>query len=294
MGINIGTATLLAKTNMLNAVKRTSSDNTCSVLMQGRQWMSTQKKDFAKLSKYNSNLRASSLEKGCFAEPFLTDLGATSIESLDYSDFEGASLIHNLNEPLSQNPSLEESRGKYDLVLDFGTSEHVFQPAQSIANSISLLKVGGKFSCTLPISCWLEHGFYQFSPTFFSSLQNDSLKLDKMYIYQPYIGQLEIWDALSMPNCSYYDRIKARISCWAVYTKTAEMDEKAFIYHTQQGVYSKEWKGHEESISGGAVRNNSGALFNFKNMLIKKSRFIQFMYMKHKRINISQVAAYDV
>jgi len=82
--------------------------------------------------KYNSNLSASSLESGFFEEPFLTDLGATSIESLDYSDFEGAYLIHNLNEPLLQNPLLEKSRGKYNLVLDFGTSEYVFQPAQSI------------------------------------------------------------------------------------------------------------------------------------------------------------------
>ncbi len=58
MGINIGTATLLAKTNLLNAVKRASKDNSCSVLMQGLQWMSTNNSYIVKIKDFAPSVRA--------------------------------------------------------------------------------------------------------------------------------------------------------------------------------------------------------------------------------------------
>lgn len=39
-----------------------------------------------------------------FAEPFFESLGATSCESMDVSTYEGATLIHDLNEPLPGAP----------------------------------------------------------------------------------------------------------------------------------------------------------------------------------------------
>lgn len=291
MGINIGTVTFLTKSNLINTIKKNSIDKTCKTLMQGRQWMSTTKDDFHKVKSYNSQLRASSLEKGCFAEDFLTDLGTTSIDSLDFSDFESATIIHNLNQPL-KGSKLEQFKSSYDLVLDYGTSEHVFQPAQSIATSISLLKVGGYFNCTLPISGWLEHGFFQFSPTFFLAMDRGSLQLERMYIYQPYTDNLEIWDARNLPNCPYYDRIEGRLSCWAVYKKVSEFDEKDFLFNTQQGVYKKAWDEHEEKNISNSKNNNTSELFKFKDNLIKKSRLIQKWYMKSKRIKPEQIPVF--
>ena len=48
-------------------------------------------------------------------------LGAKSIDSIDFSDYENASIIHDLNIDLPNN--LEN---KYSLVLDWGTLEHFF------------------------------------------------------------------------------------------------------------------------------------------------------------------------
>ncbi len=98
-------------------------------------------------------------------EGFLQALGATSVDSLDYSAYEGASHIYDLNEPLP-----EELFGSYDTVLDFGTLEHVFNVPQALANSLKLVKQGGYYLAALPANNTTGHGFYQFSPEFFYSV----------------------------------------------------------------------------------------------------------------------------
>src|SRR5579859_8024188 len=43
-------------------------------------------------------------------------LGAGSIEALDYSDYEGAQLLHDMNQPVA-----EDMVGRFDVVYDGGT-----------------------------------------------------------------------------------------------------------------------------------------------------------------------------
>ena len=290
MGLNIGTALFLVKPDSINQYKKHSADNQCSILMIGRQWMSTDKKDFKELSKYNSSLRPESLESGVFAENFLRDLGATSVNSLDSSDFESAEIIHNLNEAF-EGSKIEKFKGAYDIVLDYGTSEHVFQPAQSIAISISLLKLGGVYNCTLPISGWLEHGMYQFSPTLFRSLDHPPLRLNRMYIYSPYTNNVQIWDAKVNPNNPYYDRLKERLSCWAHYTKVSEINEKEFLQNTHQEVYKKAWARFDSQTELQKVEKQSKWSL-IKNSLLKNSYFLQKYFIKSKRIKIHDIPSF--
>lgn len=86
--------------------------------------------------------------------------GATSVDSIDYSNYEGASLTYDLNEPL---PDL----GQYDTIIDCGTLEHVFNINQAFKNVSSLCKVGGQILHVLPANNNCGHGFWQFSPELF-------------------------------------------------------------------------------------------------------------------------------
>ena len=52
---------------------------------------------------------------------FFNKLGFKTVTSLDYSDYEGADLIHDLN-----NPIPDSLHDKFDFVYDGGTLEHVF------------------------------------------------------------------------------------------------------------------------------------------------------------------------
>lgn len=94
-----------------------------------------------------------------FAEEILRLLGAETVDSVDFSDFEGASLIHDLNAPVP-----EELRNRFDAVVDGGTLEHIFNYPVGLANAMRMTKPGGQLFLITPSNNQCGHGFYQFSP----------------------------------------------------------------------------------------------------------------------------------
>lgn len=99
------------------------------------------------------------VRRGRFAEPFLERLGAHGVDSVDASDFEGATIIHDLNEPLP-----DEHGGRFTAVLDGGALEHVFDVPSAIDNLMRLVAPGGHLLSIAPCNDQVGHGFYQFSP----------------------------------------------------------------------------------------------------------------------------------
>jgi hypothetical protein len=97
-----------------------------------------------------------------FCDPILSALGANSVSSLDFSDYEGANLIHDLNKPIPD--SLHE---RFDLLFDSGSLEHVFNVPAALRNYVHLVRKGGLLVLDLPIDGCSGHGFYQFSPELF-------------------------------------------------------------------------------------------------------------------------------
>src|SRR5262249_30321510 len=90
-------------------------------------------------------------------------LGFESVHSLDYSDFEGAGIIHALNS--SELP--KELYERFDVIIDHGTIEHVFHIPNALLNLFRMLKIGGRLIHSSPTSNLVDHGFYMFSPTLF-------------------------------------------------------------------------------------------------------------------------------
>jgi SAM-dependent methyltransferase len=89
-------------------------------------------------------------------------LGMSDIQALDYSDFEGAELTWDLNQPVP-----DHFHGRFNLVVDSGTLEHVFDVRTALANINRMLRPGGRVLHMSPCNNYANHGFYQFSPTFF-------------------------------------------------------------------------------------------------------------------------------
>jgi hypothetical protein len=97
---------------------------------------------------------------GDYAEGFFTEiLGFSSVDSIDISDYESATFIHDLGRPI---PSA--LIGKYDLAVDGGTLEHVFEFPVAIANLLQLVSLGGIVYLNSPCNNLCGHGFYQFTP----------------------------------------------------------------------------------------------------------------------------------
>ena len=99
-----------------------------------------------------------------FAEPLLKSLDASVVESIDASDYEGASIIADFNEPLE-----EQHHGKFTCFIDFGAMEHIFNAHQVLVNINKILRPNGTALLLVPANGYLGHGFYQFSPEFFYS-----------------------------------------------------------------------------------------------------------------------------
>lgn len=100
---------------------------------------------------------------GDYSDRFLrTFLGVDELEVLDNSAYEGATLIHDLNQPIA-----ESLHARFDAVIDAGTLEHVFNFPVALANLMKMVKVGGSIFITTPANNLCGHGFYQFSPELF-------------------------------------------------------------------------------------------------------------------------------
>ena len=93
---------------------------------------------------------------------FFRMIGFKEVHALDYSSYEGADLIYDLNEDLSK-----EIAYKYDYIIDGGLTEHVYNVAKTIENMSMMLAPGGIIIHILPLAGLVDHGFYSFSPTFF-------------------------------------------------------------------------------------------------------------------------------
>ena len=94
-----------------------------------------------------------------FCETFLKTIGWPPLESLDFSAIEGARYIHDLSEPVG-----DDLKGKFDFIYDGGTTEHVFDIAQSFRNVDAMLRDGGIFMSNVGADGWFGHGFYQVGP----------------------------------------------------------------------------------------------------------------------------------
>jgi hypothetical protein len=88
---------------------------------------------------------------------FYSIFGGGSYRSLDLTD-PRADFSFDLNFPMP------DSVGKYDVVTNFGTTEHVFNIGQSFENIHNLLKIGGLVLHALPGYGYIDHGFYNIHP----------------------------------------------------------------------------------------------------------------------------------
>lgn len=161
MGIDLNSARFLLAARAAGA----DFDRVCTV---GRQWLLVSPPELERcFERFGDPLRpgeaAAMVADGSgWAEPFLRRLGARTVDALDATDYEGATVVHDLNRPVP--PELE---GRWSVVVDGGSLEHVFDVATALGNMMRLVAVGGHLLSMNPANNNVGHGFYQFSPELF-------------------------------------------------------------------------------------------------------------------------------
>jgi len=92
--------------------------------------------------------------------------GAAKYVSVDFNGEHGA-LPFDLNENLRSKYDFSE---KFDLVTNFGTTEHCFNQFEAFRNIHELCKSGGYMAHTLPTQGWGRHCFFRYDANLFEDL----------------------------------------------------------------------------------------------------------------------------
>ncbi|WP_317204061.1 class I SAM-dependent methyltransferase [Janthinobacterium sp.] len=130
-----------------------------------------------------------------YCEPFLQNFfGATSIDSLDATTYEHATILHDLNLPFDRIPP------QFDTVIDFGTLEHVFNLPQALSTLWNLTAEGGQILHCLPANNFCGHGFWQFSPELFFSMYRPENGFESTEIFLARTGKSDTWYRVNAPT----------------------------------------------------------------------------------------------
>ena len=116
-----------------------------------------------------------------YADDFFHCSGVERLDCLDFSDYEGANILHDLSVPI---PS--DLYARYDLVIDAGTLEHVPEFLCALKNTMDMVKVGGTLMIIAPANNFLGHGCYQLSPEIFHRVlcKDQGFKIKISYLHE--------------------------------------------------------------------------------------------------------------
>lgn len=171
-------------------------------------------------------------------EEFFRFLGFDTVFSCDVSTYENASMILDLNDPV---PS--ELHNRFDLIYDGGTMEHIFNVPRVLANIQTMLRVGGRVIHVAPTSNMVEHGFYCFSPAFFSDYYKaNGYQLQTLYLFEctSWTGNWEVYDCLAGGFNNRLGRVCTSKMSGAFCVAEKKLDSVAQIFPSQ-GHFSRLW-----------------------------------------------------
>ena len=99
-----------------------------------------------------------------FAKEFWDWLGCRYM-AIDYD-----TSPHTIPLDLNFDDAPAEHRGKYDLVTNFGTTEHIVNQMQAMKVIHDLVAPGGLMFHTVPAQGYMTHGLFNYNPMFFWTL----------------------------------------------------------------------------------------------------------------------------
>jgi SAM-dependent methyltransferase len=181
-------------------------------------------------------------ETPVFMDDFFTALGAEQVDTLDASAFEGANIIHDLNEPLPA-----QLRGQYDAVVDGGTLEHVFNVPTAMKNAMEAVRVGGRFYAALPANNYCGHGFYQYSAEFFYRVfsADNGFRVERLLVAPAYASGKWLdgpaFDVADPEDLRERVNIDGRRNLLFLVQAQKIEDKPVFARWPQQSDYSAQW-----------------------------------------------------
>ena len=157
---------IACRARLLLEAKKTGVDFS-KTLTLGRQMNNMTDVELSQLRKSYSIEEMSESQKSLryrsYADQFFFHyLGVRKLSVMDISAYQGSDIIHDLNLPIEN-----ELKEAFDVIVDGGSLEHIFNFPTAILNCMKMLKNGGNIFVFSMANNHCGHGFYQFSPELF-------------------------------------------------------------------------------------------------------------------------------
>lgn len=178
-----------------------------------------------------------------FCEKLICEhLGAKTVDSIDNSAYQQASIIHDMNQPLP-----DHLFGAFDTVIDGGCLEHIFNVPQALKNCSLLSKEGGQIIHILPTNNFCGHGFWQMSPELFFSLYSTDNGYAETQVFVTDVNDTTKWFKVKRPRPGGRVDIVSRSPMYVmVRTVLARTD---FTHdNVQQSDYRYAWENQNASV----------------------------------------------
>lgn len=130
----------------------------------------------------------------------------TEVASLDAFDADNPTILHDMNKPVP-----EQYVGKYDVVFDIGSMEHVFDVKSFVANCVAMTREGGTLVIYDALMGWHNECFYNFQTPFFfdvfkaNGFEDISVYLNYFPKYHDFGDRKTVW-----LRFEYGDRVRFR------------------------------------------------------------------------------------
>jgi len=203
-------------------------------------------------------------------------LGAEEVSAMDISDYEGAAILHDLNQPIG-----DELKEKFTFVLDGGTLEHIFNFPNALANAMKMVEVGGHLVIITGGNNFLGHGFYQFSPELFyrALSEENGFAVNRLVVAEVRGNWYEAADPKQIKGRVELINDK-QVYLMVLAEKTAS--KPLFVNAPQQSDYVEIWHGTNDA------QKNNGSSNSIKNLL-KQNEFVYRTLVQMKQNQIDNV-----
>ena len=185
--------------------------------------------------------------------------GASSVESMDFSDYEHATHIHNMNLPVGT-----DFHGRYDTIFDGGTLEHIYNVPQALRNISEMCRVNGQIIHVVPANNQCGHGFWQFSPELFFSLYSKANGYKGTEVFLADMSDVSKWYRVKEPANGMRAEVKSDYEL-IVLVRTFLASRDFSHEKVQQSDYVHRWTGGGHETAG--LPETNGTKHPVKRML---------------------------
>ena len=225
------------------------------------------------IRKYNTQTKeiASVNFDSGYSEPLFELLGANNTNSIDFSEYENATIIHDLNIPIADN-----LKNKFTAIVDGGTIEHVFNFPVAIKNCMDALQIGGHYIGISPANNLMGHGFYQYSPELYYRVFSESngFRVKQMLVCYTTENGTQ-WYAVADPaivNSRVVLMNNFPISLMLIAEKISQ--KNVFEKTPQQADYTNAWNAFESLKENKIQEKESTAKFYYRKLVPRRLKVI--------------------